>query len=99
MTHDEFLKEVKNIEELQTVGERRSGGVPGLYVAFAKWKYEDEWIFVRAYETLKGLQHMLGTITKDIYVQQDYKIVHFDGNRENYFKELLIVESENDDAT
>lgn len=98
MTYNEFKKQILQIPDLQTKGERRSGGVLGLYVIFAKWKNENEWIFVRAYETAKGLVYMLNTIEKDIFEKQDFKILHLTGDEKNYVNELLIVESENDDT-
>lgn len=99
MKHNEFLEKIKDIPNLQYEGERRSGGVLGLYTVFAKWKHEEDWIFVRAYETVKGLIYMLSTIPKDVYIVQDYKILYVTGNENEYVKELLKVESTNDDAT
>lgn len=97
MTYNEFRKEITKIPDLQTKGERRSGGILGIYIVFGKWKFEDEWIFIRAYETVKGLIYMLGTIPEDVYVKQDFKVLHVTGD--NNVNELLIVESTNDDAT
>lgn len=93
MTYNDFKNELLKIPNLQFEGERRSGGVLGIYVIFAKWKDESEWIFVRAYETLKGLQYMTDTIPEDIFYKQDYKIIHVTGNENNYVNELLTVES------
>lgn len=99
MTFDAFRNKVANLPNYQNEGERRSGGVLGIYVMYAKWIGENEWIFVRAYETLKGLQHMVATIEKEIFEKQDYKVLYLRGNSENYVEELLIAESANDDAT
>jgi len=97
MTFNEFKEEITKIPDLQTQGERRSGGILGVYVIFGKWKFEDEWIFIRAYETVKGVMYMLNTIPEDVYLKQDFKVLHVTGN--NNVNELLVVESTNDDAT
>lgn len=99
MNHNEFKNKINQIPDYQNEGERRSGGILGVYVVFAKWKNEDEYIFVRAYETRKGVVYMLSTIPEEVYLQQDYRILYLRGNSENYVEELLIVESTNDDAT
>lgn len=98
MTFNDFYDFIKNIEDLQNnVGP--SGGVPGLYIIFAKWEYEDEWIFVRAYETLKGLQYMISTIPAELYEKQIFKVIHVNGNHADYVTEIVNTGDNNDDAT
>jgi len=98
MTFEEFTNSIETVQDFKWSRDRleiESGGVPGIYSIFSKWKSDSVWVFARAFETVEGLKTFLVSVPEDLYNKQDIKVlfVHCN-NGKDYVEELLITGAE-----
>ena len=98
MTFEEFTKSIESVQNFKWSRDKleiESGGVPGIYSVFSKWKSDSVWVFVRAFETVEGLKVFLTSIPDDLYNKQDIKVLfEHCNNGKDYVEELLITGAE-----